>query len=91
MEKLIQSVDILLKKITSKKVEKESLEWYLINNLNDYRTLLINNPSLIELENATRALIRFCTESIDWDSTLYKDCSEITTLGMRSAKDTSSR
>lgn len=87
MQELIQSVDLLLNELTSNAIKEDGLEWYLINNLSDYRSVLNNNPTPLELENATRALTWFCTESIDWDTDLYKVCSEITIRGMSLSKD----
>ena len=81
MNELIKSIDTLLGGIALKAVVRGGVEWYLWNNLNDYKAVLLANPSAREIENATRALLRFCTESMDWDDSLYKDCCAIAEIG----------
>lgn len=82
----IQLIDTLLEKVGEKADVKESLEWYLRNNLNDYKQVLQSDASFLEIENATRALTRFCTESMDWSAPLYRDCCGITDEGAKMAK-----
>lgn len=86
MDELIQTIDMLLGKIAQKAASKESLEWYLQNNLKDYKAALQAKPSALEIRNATRSLVRFCTESMDWDDSLYQECCAITEKGMHLAK-----
>ena len=86
----IQLIDALLKRIGDKSDVKESLEWYLRNNLSDYKRVLQSGESAQEVENATRALVRFCTESMDWNTPLYRECCAITDAGTKQAKRLSS-
>lgn len=86
MNDVIEYIDAILLKISPKSDAVESMEWYLKNNLQDYKKILQGSASLQEIENATRALTRFCTESMDWDNPLYKECCEITSRGMRLAR-----
>lgn len=77
----MQLIDALLERVGEKADVKESVEWYLRNNLNDYKRALQSNASFQEIENATRALTRFGTESMDWNTSLYRDCCAITDEG----------
>ena len=86
MDELIQDIDSLIKIIDSRGVSKESTEWYLRNNLIDYKATLLSEDSTEVLNNATRALVRFCTESMDWSDPLYQECCSITAKGARLAK-----
>lgn len=84
---LIAEVELLLNDISFKQPEKESLEWYLRNNLINYLENLknIENPS--DLKISTRILSRFCIESMDWDTPLFKRCTKITELGLKIVKN----
>jgi hypothetical protein len=86
MQELIEAIDSLLSRLSEQSREKESLEWYLHNNLVDYKSALQCAETRQEIENATRALIRFCTESMDWDNELFRACTAITNQGIRIAK-----
>jgi hypothetical protein len=86
MNDLIQKIDWVLEATAEKAAIKESLEWYLRNNLVRYKQLLQSDPSQMQLKDATRALMRFCTESMDWNTVLYRDCMAITSEGSSLAK-----
>lgn len=82
-QSVIESVDALLARLEAGKPEKGSLEWYLVNNLRTFGDALSAATEEREIENATHALSRFCTESMDWDTDLFRECTAITTKGMR--------
>ena len=86
MTDIVQKIEVLIDQLEAAAPARESLEWYLLNNLRDYRRTLQSGSSPLEIGNATRALVRFCTESMDWSSPLYKSCMEITALGGKLAK-----
>ncbi len=66
--------------------QTESLEWYLINNLNTYLKNIINANTSGSVEKATILLDRFCLESMDWDKPIFKRCTELTELGYKLSK-----
>lgn len=84
---LIKEAQLFL--IDSKKNEprKESLEWYLINNLIKYLEALNTSKTAGEIKVATEKLDMFCVESMDWDTSLFKRCTQITELGLKIAKN----
>lgn len=84
---LIAEVELLLKDINFQQPEKESLEWYLRNNLIDYLEDLKKIESPGDLKICTRILSRFCVESMDWDTPLFKRCTKITEIGLKIAKN----
>jgi len=84
---LIAEVELLMRDINFQQPEKESLEWYLRNNLTDYLTELKKIESPSDLKISTRILSRFCLESMDWDTPLFKRCTKITELGLKIAKN----
>jgi hypothetical protein len=86
MNELIKSIDALLLRLATTAAIANSMEWYLQNNLRDYKATLQRNPSARDIKNATDALTRFCTESMDWDNLLYRDCCDITARGGQLAK-----
>jgi hypothetical protein len=86
MHELLAEVDNLLSALARGTLTQGSLEWYLQNNLKAYREALQGASTKREIENATRALNRFCTESMDWDQKLFRECTAITERGFRLAK-----
>lgn len=86
MDDIIKSIDELLAQIATKAAVKESMESYLQNNLRDYKSVLQVDSTPQDIENATRALTRFCTESMDWENPLYRKCCDITARGMKLSK-----
>jgi hypothetical protein len=87
VEILIDKTQIFLNTIEKKAPKRESLEWYLINNLKDFLISIKQAQSKQALNTATRILSRFCLESMDWDTELFKTCSEITELGLKISKN----
>jgi hypothetical protein len=85
-QSVIESIDALMAKLQSEKLQKDSLEWYLVNNLRTYKDALLVATEGREVERATHALSRFCTESMDWNTELFRECTAITTKGMRLAR-----
>jgi hypothetical protein len=66
---------------------KESLEWYLSNNLNEYLRSIEESTKPIDILRATKLLSRFCTESMDWDTEIYKKCGDIMRIGYMLGRD----
>ncbi|TFY97068.1 hypothetical protein [Ramlibacter humi] len=81
---LIQEVDALQQKIAASAAAHGSVEWYLKNHLDEFAAAAPAGGSY--LENAARALMRFCTESMDWDTPLYREAIAIAERGLRLAK-----
>lgn len=86
MNELVNLTNALLKQIEIPSSARESLEWYLKNNLSEFQAVVKSAQNAGEVENATLALSRFCTESMDWDTALFKACMEITEKGRKLAK-----
>ena len=84
---LLEKTRSLLEEFKSSNPERESLEWYLINNLTNYLNTIdqANKPYVIK--SATANFGRFCTESMDWDTALNKKCTAITEIGYQLGRD----
>ncbi|OGT26075.1 MAG: hypothetical protein A3B71_04235 [Gammaproteobacteria bacterium RIFCSPHIGHO2_02_FULL_42_43] len=86
-QQLINEVQTFLQELKKNNPERESLEWYLINNLNRYLESLTAAGSAQEIKIATKILSRFCVDCMNWDTTLFKQCTKITHLGLKIAKN----
>lgn len=84
--KLHQQLTSLLAEVEAISPQPESLEWYLANQVRKYVSALDAAGSAQDVENCTAVFSRFCTESMDWDTALYKRCAEATALGFKLAK-----
>lgn len=87
MEKLLEQIDALLAELALQPCNRESLEWYLQNNLTSLRRDLVSAPTPHAFNNATTAFSRFCTESMDWNTELFRRCTAITELAFRVSKE----
>jgi len=85
-KELIDQVQLFLYELEKKEVLKESLEWYLINNLKKYVEKLNIAETSSQIKLATEKFDTFCIESMDWDTPLFKRCSKITELGLKLAR-----
>lgn len=85
-EKLQMQLASLLSEVEHRLPKNDSLEWYLANQIRRYIVALESSTSKQEIENATAMFSRFCTESMDWDTSLYKKCAAITASGTKLAK-----
>jgi hypothetical protein len=74
MSTLMDKIEALQLKIADAATLHGSLESYLNNNLADLAVVVGKNGGGQDLERASRALMRFCTESLDWDTPLYREC-----------------
>jgi hypothetical protein len=86
MRELLESIDAVVNRLAQGTPARESLEWYLGNNLRSYREALQKAKTRRDVENATRALSRFCTESMEWSSELFRECTRIQEAGFALAK-----
>lgn len=84
---LIKQTTSFLGEIESLKPQKETLDWYLSNHLKKYLVSVKKADKPLEIRNATGILSRFCTESMDWDTELYKKCTVITSIGFKLGKE----
>lgn len=84
---LINEVELLLGDLDVNSPAFESLEWYLRNNLADYLKKIKTSENSHDLKIATKILSRFCLESMDWDTPLFKRCTKITEFGLKLAKN----
>ena len=78
---LIKNIKIFIDDIEIIAPEKESLEWYLLNNLKEYFRSINDTKSSEEVKRVTQLFSRFCVESMDWDTDLFKKCSMLTRIG----------
>jgi hypothetical protein len=81
----IRLISALLDKVAGRADVEESAEWYLRSNLIDYKRALLRKLSSQEIEFATGALMRFCAQSLDANTPLYRDCVEIAEEGAKVA------
>ncbi|MEH3101097.1 hypothetical protein [Sphingomonas adhaesiva] len=71
-------LDDLIVDLKARAPTREGVEWYLLNNLLELRKVVANDPSMLDLENATRVLNRFAVDSMDWGDPLFKAVTAIT-------------
>ncbi len=71
-EELLAKVKRLSAELESKKPAKESVEWYMINNLNTFEERIREAEIDDDLRVASRILTRFAVDSLDWGSPLMK-------------------
>lgn len=64
----------------------ESIEWYLNNHIDDYLNTLESIGSKQDIQSTVYTFSRFCTDTMDWDSSLYKECVVIMKLGTKLSK-----
>lgn len=83
---LLEEIKNYIQELRFLRPEKETLEWYLINNLSQYLAMVERTDEPIEIHNATSIFSRFCTESMDWDTSIYKKCMGITKIGFQLGK-----
>lgn len=83
---LIQEINHLIQEIKFSNPKRESLEWYLLNNLNTYLMSIEHADGSDEIKNATKIFGMFCTDGMDWNTDLYKKCMELTQVGLRLSK-----
>ncbi len=76
---MIQNKTQLMNKVTKyiallkgMNLPDESLEWYLINNLEKCLEELEIANSAKDVENASKILSRFCLESMNWEDREFK-------------------
>jgi hypothetical protein len=86
MDQLRELTDAILSELKEAAPARQSVEWYLANNLEVFREVLLKNPNRAELAAATAALSRFCTDSMEWKSELFGRVTKITDLGARLSK-----
>lgn len=78
MEKLLKMVDDLISDLEARAPARESVEWYLLNNILKLREVAANDSSPHDVENAARVLNRFAVDSMDWGDPLFKAVTAIT-------------
>ncbi|WP_161813348.1 hypothetical protein [Steroidobacter agaridevorans] len=79
----IQSISELLNNLSAQADVEESAEWYLRSYLVDYKRTLLRKWSSQEIEFATDALMRFCSQALDTNGALYRECAEIAEEGAK--------
>lgn len=83
---LLEMAKSLRQELAAAKPKRESLEWHLINNLDTFGNSLESATSAQDIKNACAILGRFCFESMNWDTPLYRRCSDISEQGLKLAK-----
>ncbi len=83
---LTEKLNELQKQLIEQDIEEGSLEMYLLNHVNKFLNSLMEAASAQDVDNAASIFSRFCTESMDWDMPLYKQCTAITDRGFKLAK-----
>ena len=84
-KQLISEVEIFLDELKKKNPGRESLEWYLINNLNNYLISLTAAETAKEIKLATAKFDMFCIDCMNWDTPLFKRCANISDIGFKIA------
>ena len=71
-KEFVELVDQLLRDIDLKSTRHGSREWYLRNHVYHLSENCHNSESAIEVRNSIASLVRFASESLDWNSELSK-------------------
>lgn len=82
-ENLISEILILLSEIVNNHPGEETLEWYLLNYLKRYLEVINESESSEEIKKSSQIFSRFCMESMNWDSELFKRCSKLGNSGFK--------
>lgn len=85
-QELLIDARLLIDELEKDQPEKESLEWYLINNLNSYISALEEAATSEQIKVATHVFRRFYLESMDWDTPLFKRCSDLSKTATKLSK-----
>ena len=85
-QELVEDLKSLKSDLERQDLSGGSLETYLLNNTNMFLDSLKNAVTVKDIDNAASIFSRFCTESMDWDMPLYKQCSNIAESGFKLAK-----
>lgn len=86
IDSLIGKIESRIAELRDFNVSKDSLEFYLLNNLVKYRQSLLSAESKQEIDNAASIFGRFCTESMDWGTKDYQAYISLSTQGYAAAK-----
>ena len=86
IDSLIDEVDSRIAELRGFNAPKDSIEFYLLNNLAKYRESLLSAESRQDVDNAASIFSRFCTESMDWGTKEYQAYIDLSTQGYAAAK-----
>jgi len=83
---IINALENLIIEYNLRNSISDTHEWYLFNNTIKYIYSLktVNTPS--DIKNAAITYGMFCTESMDWDTELYKECVALMKMGHKLAR-----
>lgn len=84
---LIVSIESKIAELENSNTPKDSIEFYLLNNLMKYRQSLVTAESKQDVENAASIFGRFCTESMNWDTDEYQKNIRLSESGYRIARN----
>jgi len=83
---LVKKLNALKLNLEDQGVSERTLEIYLLNNVNMFLDSLCNAKTARDIDNAASIFSRFCTESMDWNTPLYQQCSSVAEIGFKLAK-----
>lgn len=83
---LISELEKVIVEYDLQKSTPDTHEWYLFNNTKKYIDALKIAHTSMEVKNAATVYGMFCTESMDWDTELYKKCAALTEMGYKLAR-----
>lgn len=86
IDSLTGEIDLRIAELRGFNAPKDSIEFYLLNNLVKYRESLLSAESSQEVDNAASIFGRFCTESMDWGTKDYQAYIDLSTQGHAAAK-----
>jgi hypothetical protein len=85
-EYLINELEKLIAEHDLQKSTPNTHKWHLLNNTKKYIDALKAADTPIDVKNAVTDYGMFCTESMDWDTELYKKSSALTEMGYKVAR-----
>jgi hypothetical protein len=83
VQRILDLVDVVLSELSRQPPSRGTVEWYLEHHLLAFRRYLLRASSAGDVWIATTALDRFCRDSLDTGSDLYRKCAEIVELASK--------
>lgn len=74
---ILACYEALLKDFKKMNAKSGSVEWYLMGHLRRTLDVLPDSFTKTGIENALTPLEHFCTDSMDWDSDLFRRISDL--------------
>ena len=85
-EYLINELEKFIAEYDLQKSIPDTHEWYLFNNTKKYMNTLKAANTSSDVKYAATQYGIFCTESMDWNTDIYKKCAALSEMGYKLAR-----